>query len=96
MYLLILKYIVPIYKIDEVLEEHGKFLDKYYSLKKFICSGRQNPRTGGVILCNACNIEEVNSIIIEDPFTVNGLVEYEIIEFTLTKCIEGFEALVNI
>lgn len=90
MFLLLLKYIAPIGKIDQTLEEHRKFLDKYYSMEKFICSGRRIPRTGGVILCNTVNIEEINSIINEDPFTINGLVEYEIIEFQLTKCLEGF------
>ncbi len=92
MYLLLLNYTAPIEQIDKIHVEHGKFLDKYYSLKKFICSGRRIPRIGGVILCNCNNLEEVRLIINEDPFIINGVVDYEIIEFTPTKYMEGFEA----
>lgn len=95
MFLLLLNYVAPIDKIDKILEEHGKFLDKHYFLNKFICSGRKKPRTGGVILCNANDLEEVNLIISEDPFTINAVVEYEIVEFTPTKCSEGFEVFLN-
>lgn len=92
MYLLLLNYIAPVEKIDSILEDHRIFLDKYYSMNKFVCSGRRNPRTGGVILCNASNRDEINKIINEDPFLINKVVEYEVIEFIPTKYTEGFEA----
>ncbi|GAA0092923.1 YciI family protein [Paraclostridium bifermentans] len=77
-------YTVELDKIEQKLEEHIEFLNKYYANNKFICSGRKNPRTGGVILCNT-NKEEVSEIIKEDPFYINNLGNYEIIEFEASK-----------
>lgn len=77
-------YTVELDKIEQKLEEHIEFLNKYYANNKFICSGRKNPRTGGVILCNA-DKEEVSEIIKEDPFYINKLGNYEIIEFESSK-----------
>lgn len=70
--------------IEDNLEAHREFLDKYYALNKFICSGRKNPRTGGIILCNATK-EECKLIIKEDPFYINDLANYELIEFEASK-----------
>jgi hypothetical protein len=50
MFILLLRYIKQISEVDRELENHIKYLDKYYSLGKFICSGRRNPRIGGVVL----------------------------------------------
>ena len=77
-------YTVKLNKIEQKLEEHIEFLNKYYANNKFICSGRKNPRTGGVILCNA-DKEEASEIIKEDPFYINKLGNYEIIEFEASK-----------
>ncbi|MDR3652458.1 MAG: YciI family protein [Paludibacter sp.] len=93
MYIVILTY-NNINKIDEHLNEHRLFLDKYYALNKFICSGAQNPRTGGVILCNADSKIEVECIISEDPFNKNKVATYEIIEFSVTKFAPAFESFV--
>ncbi|GAA0697004.1 YciI family protein [Paraclostridium ghonii] len=77
-------YIVELKEIEQKLDEHIEFLNKYYDNNKFICSGRKNPRTGGIILCNA-DKEEVAEIIKEDPFYINKLGNYEIIEFEPSK-----------
>ena len=85
MYIVSLNYVKTVSEVEKYLEEHIKFLEKYYEMEKFICSGRKNPRTGGVILLNAENLEEVKRIISEDPFNINGIAEYEITEFFPTK-----------
>ncbi|MEH7435853.1 YciI family protein [Neobacillus drentensis] len=95
MFVLLLKYIKPIEEVEKVLEPHRAYLEKYYSLQKFICSGRQNPRVGGVILSNAENREEVEAIIQEDPFYSKNIATYEIIEFTPTMHAEGFEQFIS-
>ena len=85
MYIVNLNYIKEISEVEKHLEEHIKFLEKYYEMGKFICSGRKNPRTGGVILLNAESLSEVENIILEDPFNINEIAEYEITEFFPTK-----------
>ena len=85
MYIVSLNYVKAVSEVEKYLEEHVKFLEKYYEMGKFICSGRKNPRTGGVILLNAESLAEVESIILEDPFNINEIAEYEITEFFPTK-----------
>lgn len=95
MFILLLTYIKPIEEVNKVLDSHVTFLEKYYSLQKFICSGRQNPRVGGVILCTAKDSNEVNEIIAEDPFYYEKVAEYQIIEFIPTKYTEEFKSLLS-
>ena len=85
MYIVNLNYIKEVSEVEKHLEEHIKFSEKYYEMGKFICSGRKNPRTGGVILLNAESLSEVEKIILEDPFNINEIAEYEITEFFPTK-----------
>lgn len=95
MFIIILKYKKTIEAVTKNLDAHITFLNKYYSQNKFICSGRQEPRIGGIIVCTAKNKEEVNSIILEDPFYKNDIAEYEIIEFIPSKYADGFEKFIK-
>lgn len=92
MFLILLKYVRGIERVEQHVEAHRAFLDKYYSLHRFICSGAQVPRLGGVILCKADSRDEIWQIIAEDPFYQNGAAEYEVIEFTPSKYSPAFEA----
>lgn len=90
-----LKYIKPLEEVDKEVNPHREYLEKYYSLQKFIFSGRRNPRIGGIILCNAKDKKEVESIIEQDPFYIKKIAEYEIIEFLPTKCADGLEHFIS-
>ena len=94
MYIILLTYTHGLEKIEKHLTEHRIFLDKYYALNKFICSGAQNPRTGGVILCKADSKAEVERIVSEDPFNIHGAASYDIIEFCASKFAPAFEPFV--
>ena len=72
MFVLLVNYKKTLRDVEENLDAHRAYLDKYYALRKFIFSGRRNPRTGGCILCNAVSEAEVNEIIKEDPFYYKG------------------------
>lgn len=95
MFVIILKYKKSIEEVMKNLDAHITFLNKYYSQNKFICSGRQEPRTGGIIICKAKDKSEVNSMILEDPFYKNGIAEYEIIKFVPTNYAKGFEKFID-
>lgn len=87
---------MPIEAIEKHLPEHIAFLDKYYALDKFICSGRKNPRTGGIILANNLSKGDLDLIICEDPFCKYGIADYEIIEFIPTKYDKRFELFIEV
>ncbi|MFT5875048.1 MAG: hypothetical protein ACI8WT_004028 [Clostridium sp.] len=76
------------------MPKHIEFSEKYYATEKFICSVRKNPRTGGIILCNVQNIDEVNAIVKEDPFYKEKIASYEIIEFLSSKYISNFKPFI--
>jgi len=91
MFIINLTYTKSIETIEKELANHSKFLDKYYSLGLLICSGRKQPRTGGMIISRSTSREEVEKMISEDPFYKNQLAEYELIELIPTKYASGFE-----
>jgi len=95
MVIMILKYVKPLEEIDQHLAAHREFLDANFNQKKFICSGRQNPRVGGVIIANVDGIDEAKTIAQKDPFSINKVAEYEFIEFVPGKYDERFACFLN-
>lgn len=91
MFLIQVTYTKPISEIDKHLTDHRSFLDKFYTSGNLICSGPRNPRTGGIILCNFENINEAWKFIHQDPFFINDIASYEIIEFDPIKYAKAFE-----
>jgi uncharacterized protein YciI len=87
MFIAILTYKKPLSEVDNYLSAHREYLAKHYAIGDFIASGPQNPRVGGVIMMKAESREAVDAIIAEDPFHINGIADYQIVEFTPTMFI---------
>jgi putative YCII-related domain protein len=86
MFIANLKYKKSTEKVNKVLEAHLEYLDKYFEKGKFICTGKKSfPELGGVILFNSNNLEEAKKILHEDPFYIEEIADYEIIEFQPVK-----------
>lgn len=95
MYLIQVTYTKPIEEIDNHLADHRSFLDKYYTSGNLICSGPRNPRTGGIILCNFASADDAWSFIHQDPFYINKIASYEIVEFNPVKFAKDFESFIK-
>lgn len=95
MFVIDLTYIKPIQEVEQFFVNHIDFLVRHYASGDFICSGRKNPRVGGIIICKAPDIVEVEQIIEEDPFYYNKVAKYKIIEFLPTKYADGFERFIK-
>ncbi|MDE6232210.1 MAG: YciI family protein [Lachnospiraceae bacterium] len=91
MFIFNLTYVKPIMDVEKFLQAHICYLEEQYSAKKFICSGRKIPRTGGIILCNCATKQEAEQIMEQDPFFKEKIAKYEIIEFVPSKSLKGFE-----
>jgi uncharacterized protein YciI len=85
MFIIDLTYIVLLEKLDESMNDHMKFIRKYYSMNLFLASGRKVPRTGGIILCLARSHDEVVRIMDEDPFIKGKLAKYSLTEFMTSQ-----------
>ena len=95
MFIANLKYKKSIEEVNKVLEAHLEYLDKYFEKGKFICTGKKSfPELGGVILFDSNNLEEAKKILYEDPFYVEEIADYEIIEFQVSKYNENFSSFI--
>ncbi len=96
MYLVELTYISELNEIDEHLEAHRDFLNKYLKAQKLLLAGRKNPRNGGLIVFSAESTSEVEQIIAKDPFKIHNLAEYRIIEFIPSVTAEILNSVANL
>lgn len=81
-------------EVNELLQAHRDFLDKYYKKNIFLISGPKNPRNGGIILSMQAQAT-INEIIKEDPFYQEGIADYRVIEFEPTKFSDNFVSLLQ-
>lgn len=81
MFVVTLSYKVPLETVDEHLEAHRDFLRAQYAAGRFLASGPRTPRVGGVILARCGSMEELREVLAEDPFFVNGVAAYDVVEF---------------
>ena len=88
MFLIFIKYTVPLETILLHVESHRAYLQKFFDSKHLICSGPLVPRTGGVILSCHSNRQLVDEFIKGDPFYSHQLAAYDIIEFEPVKYAE--------
>ncbi len=95
MLLIHVTYTKPIDEIDKHLVDHRAFLDKYYASGNLICSGPRNPRSGGIIICNFISVDEAWKFIHQDPFYINDIASYEVIEFNPVKFAKDFERFIE-
>lgn len=96
MFIAILTYRKPLSEVDKFLAAHRDYLAEHYAAGDFIASGPQTPRIGGVIMIKADNRAAVDCIIAQDPFNINGIADYKIVEFTPTMfCEPNFSDLLK-
>lgn len=95
MFIFNLTYTKPISEVERYLPLHISYLEEHYNTKSFICSGRKNPRTGGIILCNCTTKEEAEQIVAQDPFFKKKIAQYELIEFIPSKSLESFKTVIE-
>ena len=81
MFVMLLHYLKPLPEVDRFVDEHRTFLERHYAAGDFLLSGRQQPRTGGVIIARAQTREQIEAIVREDPFHREQIARYEIVEF---------------
>ena len=89
MYVLIVEYVVPLERIDEVRPAHVEYLRRHYADGTFLVSGRQDPPAGGVILAADVDRDRLDAIIATDPYVSEGAARYRIVRFNATQVGEG-------
>ena len=95
MFIVIIRYKKPLSVIEQHLTAHRAFLDKGYEKDFFIASGPQNPRVGGVIISQLNNREQLEKILQQDPYRLEDVADYEILEFTPVKYHPNFSHFIE-
>jgi uncharacterized protein YciI len=89
MFVLLLTYTKPLDEVDALMRPHMRWLDEQYAAGRFVVSGRQVPRTGGVILARGDDREEIEALAASDPFVAGGVATVEVIQFRASQSAPG-------
>ena len=76
-----LEYTVPFDQIEPVLAPHMDFVAQAYQQGHFLLSGPKDPRTGGIVVAQAPNLETLQALLAQDPFVSENLVKVTISSF---------------
>ena len=81
MFIVDIHYIAPLEEVDKYIDGHVAYLKKYIDNNTFLITGRKVPRDGGILIANGGSKEEIEKIIMEDPFHKHKVAEMTITEF---------------
>ncbi|MCI2422334.1 YciI family protein [Saccharopolyspora sp. K220] len=89
MFVLLPTYQVPLDQVDAVLTEHRAWLDEQFASGRFLVAGRRVPREGGFILAADGDRAEIEQLAATDPFAIEGIAHYEVLEVQPTGGMPG-------
>jgi uncharacterized protein YciI len=92
-FVLLLTYVKPLPEVDALMREHMAWLKEHYDAGRFVVSGRQIPRTGGVILARGEDREEIEALAASDPFVSGGVATCEVIQFRASQTAADVDGL---
>jgi uncharacterized protein YciI len=98
MFVAISTYLRPPEDVEALASAHIAWQLQHYADGRFLGSGRLSPPTGAVIIGRAESLEAFRALLAEDPFQQQGLVRYDVFDFTpapLPRRSEEFEAFLN-
>lgn len=93
MFVVLLNYVQPLAQVEQHLAGHREFLDRHFATGRFVASGAQVPRIGGVILIRGTSRQQLDEILAQDPFYQERVAQYQVIEFNPTKLAADAEAV---
>jgi uncharacterized protein YciI len=91
MFIVLTTYKKPLEIVDQYLAQHRSYLEEGYKKDYFIVSGPRNPRTGAIIFSQLKDKKQLEHILMNDPFSLNQIWEYEIVEFEPVKFHDKFK-----
>ncbi|HZR37792.1 MAG TPA: YciI family protein [Nevskia sp.] len=84
-YVVEITYRVPLARIEETVAAHRAHLQTGYERGLLLASGPQIPRQGGILLARAPSREALEDFLAQDPYALQQLAAYRLIEFQPVK-----------
>ncbi len=94
MYVVSLTYKVPEEIVDFHLPAHVTWLQDAFDEGVLMVAGRKIPRTGALLLSNS-DRAVLDAALARDPFYVNGVADFEVMEFHANRVAPGYENLLD-
>lgn len=95
LFIISLTYKMNLNEMESFITAHRSYLDIGYRNGFLIASGPKNPKVGGFILGKFSSYEDAEAFVIEDPYVVNNVVDYEITEFMPVKWNKDFAPIIG-
>jgi uncharacterized protein YciI len=93
MYIALLTYTAPETEVDYALPDHSDWMRKQFTKGIFLVAGKGNGRADQVILTRSCLRGKLDAVLATDPFVVQRLARYDVIEFTATRTAQELLAI---
>jgi uncharacterized protein YciI len=90
--LILLDYDPSLEAVDAQLKHHVAWLEKGFAEGVFLIAGRQDPRTGGVIVARGRKAE-AEALAATDPFVTSGVASARVIQFNASFALPEIAAL---
>ncbi|RAX54726.1 GTP cyclohydrolase [Helicobacter sp. 16-1353] len=84
LFLVIVTYIKPLDEVEALRPKHREYLKEGYKNKNLLLSGphkEHNGKFGGILIARFPSKENVEEFTKNDPFYLNNVATYDIIEF---------------
>ena len=78
-------YLVPAAELGDTVAEHRAFLQTGYDLGWLLLSGPRNPKTGGMVVARAPELEALQQFFAQDPYLLKNLARHTYVEFDPVK-----------
>ena len=92
MFVILVEYTRPMEEVEVYTPAHRAHLANGYDAGWLLCSGRTDPLTGGVILAVG-DRADIDRFVANDPFLVEGVAAYTIVEFNPNRAAEDVSEL---
>lgn len=93
MYIALLTYTAPETEVDYALPDHSDWMRKQFTKGIFLVAGKGNGRADQVILTRSCLRGKLDAVLATDPFVIQRLARYDVIEFTATRTAQELLAI---
>lgn len=94
MFIVTMTYKKPLSVVDQFVAAHRAYLDIGYQQNFLIASGPKNPRDGGILISQLKERKILEKFLAEDPFILNEVAEFQIVEFSPVKYHQDFAVFV--
>lgn len=80
-HVLTITYEKPLDEVDQTRPAHLAWLNDEVAAGRLLLAGRQEDGSGGVLITADISVEDAQSMIEHDPYTLAGVVSYQRVSF---------------